>query len=187
MKHTVHDKDFVFTPLICLLKSINLLHLIWVVPKGTELWNMEYRNNFLFQPPHFCLQHALNSWSIPHFTAQPTKKKEKEKSECDKAGPGQSNRWETSFSGVTALILFSLVKSLISLGLIQFRILSGLVCPWNKLQTLWQWVNSDEICRRNPIRNKRSLSGAVWWPQSKAASVCVCVCLCVGMHPCSCA
>lgn len=46
-------------------------------------------------------------------------------------------------------------------------------------------VNCDEICRHNPIRNKRSLSGAKQWPQSKPDSVCVLVSG-VGAGVCSC-
>ncbi|KAI3369515.1 hypothetical protein L3Q82_007726 [Scortum barcoo] len=88
------------------------------------------------------------------------------------------------FSGVTALILFSLVKSQTDLtgtdSVPGLHVLSGLVCLWNGPQS----VDSDKICSLNPIRNKRSLSGALRWPQSKpvqlgrttrARQVCVCV------------
>lgn len=95
-------------------------------------------------------------------------------------GRGLSNRWEaSSLNSQPWSFLDSWNHTLISPGLIQFQVLSGLVSAWDKLQTSLQSVDSDEICRHNPIRNKRSLSGATRWPQSKPASVCVCV----GMHP----
>lgn len=85
------------------------------------------------------------------------------------------------FSGVKVMILFSLMKSHTDLtgtnSISGLCFLSGLLCLWNELQTQLQSADSDEICRHNPIRNKRSLSGALRWPQSKPAPVCVCVCV----------